>query len=795
MNERALRTLEFDKIVNKIKALCTSELGREIAQEVAPERQLSVVVRKQKETTDAVDFILRRGNPPLGGIHDIRSSLKRVEIGSILNPGELLRVSDTLRAARHLKNYSSSVNSASADEDNNYISGLISSMTSNKRIEDKINMAIVSEEEIDDNASKALSNIRRQIKEQQSAIKEKLNSMIHSSKYQKLMQDALVTMRGDRYVVPVKAECKNEVPGLVHDSSASGATVYVEPMAVVEANNSIKQLKLKEQIEIERILQELTAEIGEIAEPLKANISIFAELDFTFAKAKMSLDYNCVCPKLNSEKRIKIKKGRHPLLDSKTVVPIDLWAGESFSTLVVTGPNTGGKTVTIKTVGLFTLMAQAGLHVPAAEGTELSMFDSIYADIGDEQSIEQSLSTFSSHMKNIVHILSEADDRSLVLFDELGAGTDPTEGAALAMAILENLHGKGAVTIATTHYSELKVYALTTEGVENACCEFDVETLRPTYNLLIGVPGKSNAFAISKRLGLYDGILDRAKEFLSGEELQFEDVLMKIEKNRSESEKERLQAESYKLEIEGLKKEMEEQKEKLSSQKEKLLRQAREEARGILLNAKQDVESMLEEMRQAAKEQSEILQNKAAEEIRTKLRNSINDLEGSLSETLLPRKGYIKPPENLKPGDSVLIVNLNQKGTVVTPPNKDGEAIIQAGIMKINVHVSNMKLLNEQAIEIHKFESGRIGMNKAKSISPQIDIRGTTVDDAVQELGKFLDDAAIAGLSEVTIVHGKGTGVLRSGVQQYLKSNHHVKSFRLGKYGEGESGVTIAIIR
>ena len=795
MNERALRTLEFDKIVNKIKALCTSELGREIAQEVAPERQLSVVVRKQKETTDAVDFILRRGNPPLGGIHDIRSSLKRVEIGSILNPGELLRVSDTLRAARRLKNYSSSVNSASADEDNNYISGLISSMTSNKRIEDKINMAIVSEEEIDDNASKALSNIRRQIKEQQSAIKEKLNSMIHSSKYQKLMQDALVTMRGDRYVVPVKVECKNEVPGLVHDSSASGATVYVEPLAVVEANNSIKQLKLKEQIEIERILQELTAEIGEIAEPLKANISIFAELDFTFAKAKMSLDYNCVCPKLNSEKRIKIKKGRHPLLDSKTVVPIDLWAGESFSTLVVTGPNTGGKTVTIKTVGLFTLMAQAGLHVPAAEGTELSMFDSIYADIGDEQSIEQSLSTFSSHMKNIVHILSEADDRSLVLFDELGAGTDPTEGAALAMAILENLHGKGAVTIATTHYSELKVYALTTEGVENACCEFDVETLRPTYNLLIGVPGKSNAFAISKRLGLYDGILDRAKEFLTGEELQFEDVLMKIEKNRSESEKERLQAESYKLEIEGLKKEMEEQKEKLSSQKEKLLRQAREEARGILLNAKQDVESMLEEMRRAAKEQSEILQNKAAEEIRAKLRNSINDLEGSLSKTLLPRKGYIKPPENLKPGDSVLIVNLNQKGTVVTPPNKDGEAIIQAGIMKINVHVSNMKLLNEQAIEIHKFESGRSGMNKAKSISPQIDIRGTTVDDAVQELGKFLDDAAIAGLSEVTIVHGKGTGVLRSGVQQYLKSNRHVKSFRLGKYGEGESGVTIAIIR
>ncbi len=794
MDERTLRILEFDKIINKLKSLCASELGREIAEEAVPQKQLPVVARRLKETTDAVDFILRRGSPPLGGLHDTRDSLRRVEIGATLNPGELLRVSDTLRAARSLKNYSSIVNT-NTDENNNHISSLISSLTSNKRIEDKINMAIVSEEEIADSASNTLSNIRRQIKDQQNSIKDKLNSMIHSSKYQKLMQESLVTMRGDRYVVPVKAECRNEVPGLVHDSSASGATVYIEPLAVVEANNSIKQLKLKEQIEIERILQELTSDVGEIVEPLKVNITIFAELDFAFAKAKLSLDFNCVCPKLNTEKRINIKKGRHPLLDNKTVVPIDLWVGERFSTLVVTGPNTGGKTVTLKTLGLFTLMAQAGLHVPAAEGTELSMFDNIYADIGDEQSIEQSLSTFSSHMKNIVKILAEADEKSLVLFDELGAGTDPTEGAALAMSILESLHDRGAVTAATTHYSELKVYALTTEGVENASCEFDVETLRPTYHLLIGVPGKSNAFAISKRLGLRDEILNRAKEFLSGEEIQFEDVLLKIEKNRSDSEKERLQAESYRLEIEGLKKELEEQQQKLNSQKEKLLREAKEEARKILLNAKQETESMLEDMRRAAREQDEMLQNKAAEEVKTRLRNSIGELEGSLSENLLPRKGYIKPPENLKPGDSVMIVNLNQKGTVVTPPDKEGEAIIQAGIMKINVHVSNLKLVDEQAAEIQKIGSGRIGMSKAMNISTQTDIRGMNVEEAVQLLGKFLDDAAIAGLSEVIVVHGKGTGMLRNGVHQYLRSNHHVKSFRLGKYGEGESGVTIVTMK
>ena len=794
MENRTLRILEFDKILHRLEGMCASELGRELVEELEPQKDFAKVSGMLKETTDAVDYVLRRGNPPLGGLHDIRSSLRRVEMGSVLSPGELLRVADTLRAARNLKNYSY-IADAKASDDTNYVAGLIASIESNRRVEDKINLAVISEEEISDSASTTLSNIRRQIKDQQNSIKEKLNSMIRSSKYQKLMQESIVTMRGDRYVVPVKAEFKNDVPGLVHDSSSSGATIFVEPLAVVEANNSIKQLKIKEQLEIERILHELTAEVAGIIEPLKANMTLFAAVDFAFAKAKLSLELKCVCPNLNAEKRVNIKKGRHPLLDGKTVVPINLWVGDRFNTLVVTGPNTGGKTVTLKTLGLFTLMAQSGLHFPAAEGTELGLFGRVFADIGDEQSIEQSLSTFSSHMTNIVRILSEADGNSLVLFDELGAGTDPTEGAALAISILERLHETGAVTVATTHYSELKVYALTTEGVENACCEFDVETLRPTYNLLIGVPGKSNAFAISRRLGLQEDILEKARDYLSREEIEFEDILMTIEKNRSETEKERLQAESYRLEIEGLKKELEEQKQKLFSQKDKLLREAREEARRLLLSAKQEVEDMTEEMKRAAKEQDGQMRSKAAEEVKAKLRNSIGNLDNAISESLFPRQGYIKPPENLKPGDSVLIVNLNQKGTVITPPDKDGEAVIQAGIMKINVHVTNLKLVDDQIAETRKAGSGKLGMSKSMNISTQVDIRGANVDEAVEILGKFLDDAAIAGLSEITIIHGKGTGMLRNGVHQYLKSNSHVKSHRLGKYGEGEAGVTIVTLK
>ncbi|NTV90754.1 MAG: endonuclease MutS2 [Clostridiales bacterium] len=794
MDERTLRILEFDKIISRLASYTSSGLGRELVLSLVPKTGMNEVKEMLRETSDAESFVIRRGSPPLGGIHDVRGSLKRVEMGSILSPGELMRIGDTLRVARNMKNYSSSAETREAEVEN-IAAALISQLETNKRLEDKIGLAILSEEEIADAASSTLANLRRQIKERQNSIKERLNEMLRSQKYQKFMQDAIVTMRGDRYVIPVKQEYRNEVQGLVHDSSASGATIFIEPMAVVEANNDIKQLKIKEQLEIERILAELTADVSLIQPQLNANMAILARLDFIFAKAKLSLELNCVCPKLNSNRVIRIKKGRHPLLDKKTVVPIDFWIGDEFSTLVITGPNTGGKTVTLKTVGLFVLMAQAGLHVPANDGTELALTGKVFADIGDEQSIEQSLSTFSSHMTNIVKIMAEADKDSLVLFDELGAGTDPTEGAALAMSILEKLHARGTLAIATTHYSELKVYALTTEGVENACCEFNVETLRPTYKLLIGVPGKSNAFAISKRLGLTDDILSRATEFLSQEEIKFEDVLMSIENNRTETEKERVKAESYRREIEVLKKEVEEQKLKFENQKEKLLREAKEESRRLYLEAREDIDAMLKEMRKAQEEEESAERNRAAEEIRLRVRNKLGKVEESMTEGMLPRKGFVKPAKNLKPGDTVLIVNLNQKGTVLSAPDKDGDVLVQAGIMKINAHLTNLKLVDEQAAETRKSGIGKIGISKAMSVSNRIDIRGVNVDEATEILDKFLDDAAMAGLGEITVIHGKGTGALRSGVQTFLKNNGHVKVFRSGRYGEGEDGVTIVEIR
>ncbi len=792
MDEKTLIKLEYDKMIKKLMSLTVSDLGREIAEALTPETGLQKISRSLKETSDGVSFIVRRGSPPMGGIHDIRGSLKRIEMGAVLNPGELLRISDTLRASRNLKGYASDNLTA---EGENSVGGLISALIPNKRLEDKINLSIVNEEEIADGASSALANIRRQIRDNQSSIKDKLNEIIKSSKNQKYMQESIVTLRGDRYVVPVKQEHRNEIPGLVHDASSSGATIFIEPMAVVEANNNIRQLKIKEQIEIERILAELTSEAAGILDNLKANVSILATLDFIFAKAKLSVDYNCVSPKLNDRGYTLIKKGRHPLLEQKSVVPIDFWIGDNFSTLVITGPNTGGKTVTLKTVGLFTLMTQAGLHIPANEGTEIGVFEKVFADIGDEQSIEQSLSTFSSHMKNIVKILGSADHKSLVLFDELGAGTDPTEGAALAMAILEELHKRGARTVATTHYSELKVYAISTSHVENACCEFDVETLRPTYKLLIGVPGKSNAFAISGRLGLASAVLERAKEFLTREDIEFEDILVSIEKNRSESEQERVKAESYRRETEKLKQELEEQKVRLNSQKEKILREAREEARKLLLEAKEDAENILQEMRRLEIEREEADKNRAAEELRQKLKKKVNDIEEGLTLSLMPKQGLVKPPKNLKPGDSVLIVNLNQKGTVVNPPDKNGEAIVQAGIMKINVHITNLRLADEQKNQAHRVGMGTIGASKARTVSTEVDLRGLNLEEAIETVDKYIDDASIAGLGEVTVIHGKGTGVLRSGIHQFLKSSKHVKSFRLGKYGEGESGVTVVELK
>lgn len=792
MNEKTLRVLEFEKIIDKLKALTASELGRELVEELAPQTDFSTVEKLLAETNDGVSCIVRRGSPPMGGIHDIRHSLVRLDKGGILNPGELLKLAGVLRAARRLKGY---VNDKLDENRTNTVYELIACLESNQRLEQKIDQCIISEEEIADNASPALNTIRRQIKEQQASIKNKLNDLIHATKYQKYIQESVVTLRGDRYVIPVKQEHRNDIPGLIHDASSSGATLFIEPIAVVEANNNIRQLKLKEEAEIERILAELSQDASLILPQLNSNMSIMARLDFIFAKARLATDYNCVCPKMNETGRILIKKGRHPLLDPKTVVPIDFWIGERFSSLIVTGPNTGGKTVSLKTVGLFTLMVQSGLLVPANEGTEMSVFRKVYADIGDEQSIEQSLSTFSSHMKNIVEILKQVDDKSLVLFDELGAGTDPTEGAALAMAILECLHQTGTTTLATTHYSELKVYAISTAEVENASCEFDVETLRPTYKLLIGVPGKSNAFAISKRLGLTDDIIERSKEFLSQEDIRFEDILLSIEKNRSEAEKEKMRAESYRLEAERLKKDLEEQKSRLAAQKENELRKAREEARRILTDSKRQAEELVSEMKRLAKEQEEAEVRRQTEELRQRLNKSIGSLDESLAEAIMPKQGYVKPPKNLKPGDSVLIVNLNQRGTALSAPDKNGEVQVQAGIIKINVHISNLKLVDEQKQQLQRTGMGKIGVSKARDMKTEIDLRGMLLDEAIDAVDKYLDDASIAGMGEVTLIHGKGTGALRAGLQQHLKHNPHVKSFRLGKLGEGETGVTVVEMR
>ncbi len=793
MDKKTFKILEFDKIVNKLVDKASSGLGKEIAVDLYPVNDPSRVKELLLETSDGVSYIISRGSPPMGGLHDIRDCLKRAEIGSVLNPGELMRIGDTLRAAENLKKYKKEARNP--ENDANIVTGLISGLVLNKKIEEKIKYSILSEEEVADGASPALLKIRRQIKSEQISIKDKLDGIIRSSKYQKFMQDSIVTMRQDRYVVPVKQEYRNEIPGLVHDSSSSGATIFVEPMAVVEANNKIKQFQIKENEEIERILLELTNDVVSILDVLVSNLSIMARLDFIFAKAKLSIQYNCTSPMINSDGEIEIKKGRHPLIDEKEVVPIDLWIGKDFKTLVITGPNTGGKTVTLKTVGLFTLMTQAGLHIPANDGTRMSIFENIFADIGDEQSIEQSLSTFSSHMKNIVNVLKKTDDKSLVLFDELGAGTDPTEGAALAMSILECLHQIGSISLATTHYSELKVYAFSTKGVENACCEFDVQTLKPTYKLLIGVPGRSNAFAISKRLGLDSSIIERAKEFLSGEEIKFEDMLLSIEKNRADVMKEKLDAQIIRIEIENLKNEIEVQKNKMESQKETLLKEARFEAKKIVSAAKEEVDELIKTIRDAQNEEDSKIRNKTIEDVRIKLKSKVKDAESSLTDSIMPKKGINKLSRDLKNGDSVLILNLDKKGTVIVPKDGNDEVMVQVGIMKINVHVSNLQLVDEQKKETEKLITRRMGAVKSGSISVELDVRGLLLDEAINSVDKYLDDVVMSGLNEVTIIHGKGTGVLRSGIQKFLKTNKHVKSFRLGSFGEGDNGVTIVEMR
>jgi DNA mismatch repair protein MutS2 len=795
MNEKTLKILEYDKIIKKLAGFAASQLGKEKAEALLPAKDIDTVTNMLKETDDGVKYIVTRGMPTLGGIRDIRNLLKRVEMGAILNPGELLNAADVLRLSRNLKSHAF-VNSKDKDkEKENIVLQLIGRLEPNKRIEDKIEASIASEEEIRDDASIALRSIRKQIREQQDSTKEKLNSMIRSPKYSKYIQEPIVTIREGRYVIPVKQEYKNEISGLIHDSSSSGVTIFIEPMAAVEANNYIKQLIIKEQAEIEKILSELTADIAGILNQLKSNIEILTKLDFIFAKASLGLHYNCILPKLNTEGRIIINKGRHPLIEHERVVPIDFRIGEEFSTVIITGPNTGGKTVTLKTIGLFTIMVQAGLHIPVSANSEISVFNEVFADIGDEQSIEQSLSTFSSHMSNIVNILKRAGRKSLVLLDEIGAGTDPTEGAALAMAILEYLHQKGSTVIATTHYSELKLYAMASGYAENASCEFDVETLRPTYRLLIGIPGKSNAFEISKRLGLLGSVLEKAKDFLSRENIRFEDILATIEKEKKEIEKEKIKAEAYRLEAEKLKNELMKQKEKIYDEKGKIVKEAKEEARRILEEAMKESEAIIAELKRLKREREIAEKNKKIEKLKYSLKNRINKLDEDLKEPLFSRENFTQPPENLKPGDSVLIINLNQKGILEEMPDSNGEAVVRTGVIKINVHVSNLKIIDEQKIQNKKIGIGQIGKTKAMNISTELDLRGLSLDDAIEKTDKYLDDATIVGLKSVVLIHGKGTGILRAGIHTYLRNNSHVKSFRLGKFGEGEAGVTVVELK
>jgi len=793
MNEKVLRVLEYDKIIERLMDRASSNLGKELAGELMPSTDFDEVKQALKETTDAVTCILRKGSPPLGGIHDIRSSIKRAEAGGMLNPGELLRVADVLRASRKLKGYITQ--DKMELEDTNTILLLCSNLGTNRILEDRLNQSIESEDQLSDYASPALASIRRDIRRMQDSIKDKLNSIIRSAQNRKIMQDAVVTLRGDRYVVPVKAEYRSQFPGLVHDISQSGATVFIEPMAVVEANNEIRQLKSKEEREVERILIELTGEVASNASLLMENVRLLSRIDFAFAKARLSLDLKGVEPVLNTERRIVIKKGRHPLIDPAVVVPVDISLGDSFSTMVITGPNTGGKTVTLKTTGLFVLMTQAGLHIPAAENSEMCVFRKVFADIGDEQSIEQSLSTFSSHMKNIVSILNEIDEDSLALFDELGAGTDPTEGAALATAILDRLTKRRIRTMATTHYSELKIYAMTTHGVQNACCEFDVETLRPTYRLLVGIPGRSNAFSISKRLGLDESIIEDAKNFLTGEDIQFEELLSDIQKNRLESEKELEQALREKKEIERLKEAAREQKKKIEDEKEAIINQARKEARSIIANARRQAEEIMERLKELEKAHHQQNLEREMMELKQSIRQKINELDRSMAESVLPRKGYAKPPEGLKPGDTVMIINLNQKGTVLETPDKDGNVLIQAGIMKIKMHITQLRLVDEQQNITGSIQNTRVSGVKTGNVGLELDIRGLNIEEARVRIDKYIDDAVIAGLHEVSIIHGKGTGVLRKGVHEFLSKHPHVKSFRLGKYGEGETGVTVVTLK
>ena len=791
MNQKACNTLEYYKIIEQLTAHASSPLGQDRCRKLAPSSNLREIEHMQRQTHDALNRLFRKGNISFGGAKDIRGTLKRLEIGSILGTGELLQICSLLENCARVKAYGRRDNSETQADSLDELFDALEPLTP---LTMRIRECIISEEEISDDASPGLKQIRRAMKNTGERIHSQLNSLVNGS-LRSYLQDSVVTMRNGRYCIPVKAEYRGQVPGMIHDQSSTGSTIFVEPMAIVKLNNEIRELELKEEKEIEIILSQLSEEAAQYRENIRYDLETMVDLDFIFARGFLAMEQNANQPVFNSEGYINIRKGRHPLIDKKKVVPIDITLGKDFDLLVVTGPNTGGKTVSLKTVGLLTLMGQAGLHIPALDRSSLAVFDEVYADIGDEQSIEQSLSTFSSHMTNVVSFLEKADEKSLVLFDELGAGTDPTEGAALAIAILSDLHSRGVRTMATTHYSELKIYALSTPGVENSCCEFDVETLRPTYRLLIGVPGKSNAFAISSKLGLPDYIIDEAKKQISEQDESFEDVISSLEENRVLLEREREEVEKYKAEISQLKEKLSAKQEKLDQQREKLLQEANQEAHAILREAKEYADQTMKNFHKFGKTNISVAD---MEKERAKLREKMNKAEKNMASRKAAAPSKTLKPSDLHIGDSVKVLSLNLKGTVSTLPDSKGFLFAQLGIMRTKVHISDLQLLDEPVITSAKFQktgTGKLKLNKSASVSTEINLLGQTVDEALSVLDKYLDDAYLAHLPSVRVVHGKGTGALRKAVHNYLRRLKYVDSFRLGEFGEGDAGVTIVTFK
>ena len=792
MKQKSKVVLEFNKIINCVENFAETENGKAEVRKLDILTDIERVKYLQKQTDEALSINIEKGSPPLGGISDIKDYVKRGAVGGIISQRGLLNCADTLRASRLMKNYVLLNNK----EERHYeiLENLCQNIYANKDIEDKIYGIIISEEEIADDASPELKRIRRAIQIKNSAIKNKINSIVNSHTTQKYLQESIVTMRNDRYVVPVRKEYRSMIKGIMHDQSSTGSTIYIEPIAIVEMNNEVSNLKIEEKKEVERILLELSGIIGSVSSEMIDNQQLLTQLDFIFAKGKYAISINAIEPKINDRGYIRIKNGRHPLIDANIVVPINVWIGDEFTTLIITGPNTGGKTVAIKTIGLFSLMGMSGLHIPAEYGTEISLFSGVFADIGDEQSIEQSLSTFSSHMTNIVRIMKEVDDKSLVLFDELGAGTDPTEGAALAISILDTLHDRKIITAATTHYSELKLYALTTDGVCNGSVEFNVETLSPTYKLLIGVPGKSNAFEISKKLGLDETIIKKAKDTIETEKVEFEDALNQIEKNRiyieeKKSEIDRLSLESQKKHSDFIAKER-----KSLEKSEKLINEANYEARKIVEQTKKETAEIIKELKKLNLEMNKD-KSRRVNELRQDLNDKTKVLEGNpYSEQIFEEETY-DTTTPLKKGDTVTVKSLNQKGYIISDEDNSQHVMVQIGIMKTKVKKSDLIKIKSDDEKNQSVKTSRIIKLKTSSISTTIDVRGQNLEEAIMEIDKYLDDAFMSNLNEVQIIHGKGMGILREGVTQFLKRHKHVKDSRLGNFNEGGDGVTIVSLK